>query len=210
MPLLLTTKLRRKLLTYSFTHPDENYYVRELAGLIDEDAGNLSRELRKLEEEGLYRSFSRGRVKFYSLNKTYQLFSELKKIVFKTEGVEGSLKDLVTRYKGISCAFIYGSYAKNKEKKTSDIDLVLVGKLPQAEFTQQIRNLESKLNREINFTVYKKEEFNKESQKEGGFLHLITNGKIILLKGTLDIGKADFLAKGLIKRQKPDLRTAEK
>jgi|LQYC01.1.fsa_nt_gi predicted nucleotidyltransferase len=191
MSLLLTTKLRRKLLTYSFTHPDENYYVREFASLIDEDAGNLSRELRKLEEEGLYRSFSRGRVKFYSLNKTYPLFSELKKIVFKTEGVEGSLKDLVTHYKGISCAFIYGSYAKNKEKKTSDIDLVLVGKLPQAEFTQQIRNLESKLNREINFTVYNKEEFNKESQKEGGFLHLITNGKIILLKGTLDIGKAD-------------------
>ena len=191
MSLLLTTKLRRKLLTYSFTHPDENYYVREFAGLIDEDAGNLSRELRKLEEEGLYRSFSRGRVKFYSLNKTYPLFSELKKIVFKTEGVEGSLKDLVAQYKGISCAFIYGSYAKNKEKKTSDIDLLLVGKLSQAEFTQQIRDLESKLNREINFTVYNKEEFNKESQKKGGFLHLIMNGKIILLKGALDIGKAD-------------------
>jgi len=43
MALLLNTKLRRKLLTYSFTHPDENYYVRELASLIDEDAGNLSR-----------------------------------------------------------------------------------------------------------------------------------------------------------------------
>jgi len=91
MPLLLTTKLRKKLLTYSFTHPDEDYYVRELASLIDEDAGNLSRELRKLEAEGLYRSFSRGRVKFYSLNKTYPLFNELKKIVFKVEGIENSL-----------------------------------------------------------------------------------------------------------------------
>jgi len=185
MALLLNTKLRRKLLTYSFTHPDENYYVRELASLIDEDAGNLSRELRKLEEEGIYSSFLRGRVKFYSLNKDYPLYKELKKIIFKTEGIEGSLRDLVSRYKSLSFAFIYGSYAKNKEKKTSDIDLILVGKFAQDKFTRQIRDLESRLNREINFTSYTDEEFNKERKKEGGFLNIILKDKIILLKGKL-------------------------
>lgn len=186
MFLLLKTRLRKKLLTYSFTHPDENYYVRELASFIDEDVGNLSRELRKLEEEGLYKSFSRGRAKFYSLNKDYPLFKELKEIIFKTEGIEGSLKELVSKYKGISFAFIYGSYAKNKEKKTSDIDLVLVGKFPQDEFTHQIRDLESKLNREINFTFYTKKEFNEERKKEGGFLNIIFKDKIIILKGKLN------------------------
>jgi len=185
MTLLLNTKLRRKLLTYSFTHPDENYYVRELASLIDEDAGNLSRELRKLKEEGIYSSFSRGRVKFYSLNKDYPLYKELKKIIFKTEGIEGSLRDLVSQYKGLSFAFIYGSYAKNKEKKTSDIDLILVGKFPQDKFTRQIRDLESKLNREINFTSYTNEEFNKERKEEGGFLNIILKDKIIPLKAKL-------------------------
>jgi predicted transcriptional regulator len=90
------------LLTYSFTHPDEDYYVRELSGLIEEDPGNLSRELRILEEEGLYTSVTRGRVKLYSLNKKYLLFRELKKIIFKTEGVEGTLKKVVGRFKGIS------------------------------------------------------------------------------------------------------------
>jgi len=186
MPLLLKTRLRRKLLTYSFTHPDDNYYVRELAGLIDEDVGNLSRELRRLEEEGLYSSFSKGRIKFYSLNKKYPLYKELKRIIFKTEGVEGSLKDLVFRYKGIPFAFIHGSYAKNREKKISDIDLVLIGKSPQNEFTRQIRDLESKLNREINFTFYSKEEFDKERKKQGGFLDVVLRDRIIILKGRLD------------------------
>jgi predicted transcriptional regulator with HTH domain len=102
MSVLLNTKLRKKLLTYSFTHPDEDYYVRELSGLIQEDPGNLSRELRILEEEGLYTSVTRGRVKLYSLNKKYPLFRELKKIIFKTEGVEGTLKEVVGRFKGIS------------------------------------------------------------------------------------------------------------
>lgn len=50
---LLNSKLKRKLLTYSFTHPEESYYVRELASLIQEDPGNLSRELKRLEDEGL-------------------------------------------------------------------------------------------------------------------------------------------------------------
>ncbi|MDD5084940.1 MAG: winged helix-turn-helix domain-containing protein [Candidatus Omnitrophica bacterium] len=85
MVVLLSTRLRRKLLVYSFTHPDEDRYVRELALLINEDAGNLSRELRKLEKEGLYKSATRGRLKLYSLNKSYSLFGELKSIILKTE-----------------------------------------------------------------------------------------------------------------------------
>jgi predicted nucleotidyltransferase len=186
MTILMNTKLRRKLLTYSFTHSDENYYMRELSSLIDEDPGNLSRELRKLEEEGLYTSTMKGRVKFYSLNKKYPLFKELKRIIFKTEGVEGSLKEIVLKFKGISLAFMYGSYAKNKEKKVSDIDMVVVGEFPQNKFTRDIRRLESKLSREINFTSYHREEFGKEKEKEGGFLNLVLKDKIVLLKGTLD------------------------
>jgi predicted nucleotidyltransferase len=188
MSVLLNTKLRGKLLTYSFTHPDENYYVRELSSLIDEDPGNLSRELKKLEEEGLYTSTKKGNVKFYSLNRRYPLFKELKKIIFKTEGVEGSLKEAVSRFKGISLAFIYGSYAIEKEKKVSDIDLVVVGEFPQNKFTHDIRGLESKLNREINFTSYTREEFEKEGKKDGGFLSLVLKDKILILKGTLNAG----------------------
>jgi predicted nucleotidyltransferase len=188
MSVLLKTKLRKKLLTYSFTHSDEDYYVRELSGLIQEDPGNLSRELRILEEEGLYTSVTRGRVKLYSLNKRYPLFRELKKIIFKTEGVEGTLKEVVGRFKGISVAFLYGSYVKEREKKTSDIDLIAVGKFSRNKFTQEIRTLELKLGREINFTVYTQEEFEMERKKEGGFLNLILKGRVVILKGILNAG----------------------
>jgi predicted nucleotidyltransferase len=184
--LLLKTKLRRQLLTYSFTHIDEDYYVRELASLINEDPGNLSRELRKLEEEGIFKSVTRGKTKYYSIDKKYPLFNEFKKIIFKTAGIEGSLKDLVAKYDSILLAFIYGSYANNKENKTSDIDLLLVGSFPRNELTGYIRDLEAKLNKEINFTSYTEAEFNTERKKEGGFLNLILKNKIIILKGKLN------------------------
>jgi predicted nucleotidyltransferase/predicted transcriptional regulator with HTH domain len=185
MTILLNTRLRRNLLTYTFTHPNESYYVRELAGLINEDPGNLSRELKKLEVEGLYTSVTKGNMKLYLLNKRYPLYAELKTIIAKTTGIEGKLKEIVTYYLGISLAFIYGSYATNTEQKSSDIDVILVGKFSIDQFTSDIHELESQLNREINFTAYSKSEFEKEKKVKGGFLQLILEGKIILLKGGL-------------------------
>lgn len=185
MSILLGSRLRGKVLVYSFTHPDESYYVRELASIIDEDAANLSRELRKLEQEGLYKSYSKGKLKFYSLWKAYPLYDELKRIVSKTKGVEGSLEKMVFKYKGISLAFIYGSFAQNKVKRMSDIDLVIVGNFPQNRFMHDIRILESKLNREINYSTYTKKEFSKERHKKGGFLNIVLKNKVLILKGKL-------------------------
>ena len=182
MSILFNTKLRKNLLTYSFMHPEEKYYVRELASIIDADTGNLSRELRKLEKEGLYISVSKGGLKFYSLNKAYPLFKEIKEIIFKTEGIEGSLRQLISKYKGISFAFIYGSYAKGNEKKTSDIDLVIVGTFSLDTFTQEIRKLESKFSKEINFSHYTEDEIEKERQKKGSFLDMVFKDKTIILK----------------------------
>ena len=102
MSLVMGSKLRKKVITYAFTHVDEKHYVRELASLIGEDAGNLSRELRRLEDEGIFSSSVKGKEKYYSLNRNYPLFDEFKKIVFKTEGVEGSLRQFVSGFKEMS------------------------------------------------------------------------------------------------------------
>ena len=181
------SKLRSKLLSYFFTNPGNSLYVRELGIILDLDPGNLSRELRKLEQEGIFTSYAKGQTKFYSLDKKYPLFSDLKNIIFKTEGVEGSLRQLVSEYDGIALAFIYGSYAKGKERDISDIDIVVVGSFPRDEFTRKLRALEAKLNREANFNSYTKAEFGIESKKNGGFLNVVLKDKIILLKGSLDV-----------------------
>ena len=183
----LNTRLRRRLLAFTFSHADENFYVRELAGLIQEDAGNLSRELRKLEREGLFTSHVRGNSKFYVLNPKYSLFDELKRIVFKTTGVAGSLKGVIDDYPGISRAFIYGSCARGEENAASDVDLVVVGQFSRDKFVRQVRGLEVKLRREINFTAYTEEEFKKEKKKAGGFLNTVLKERPFMLKGRLDV-----------------------
>lgn len=147
----------------------------------------MSRELRKLEGEGLFTSQVRGNSKFYVLNPQYSLYDEIKKIIFKTTGVAGSLKGVMDAYPGISRAFIYGSYAREQENAGSDVDLVVVGQFPRDKFTRQIRGLEAKLRREINFTAYTEEEFKKEKKKTGGFLNTVLKDRPFVLKGRLDV-----------------------
>ncbi|MFA5100094.1 MAG: nucleotidyltransferase domain-containing protein [Candidatus Omnitrophota bacterium] len=183
----INTKLKRNLLCYVFTHPDESFYIRELSGLIGEDAGNLSRELRKMEENGLFLSRIKGREKNFSLNKNYPFYAELKAIIAKSEGVQGRLRDLVERYPGIKLAFLYGSYASGRLNKKSDIDLFLAGSFDYDKFTGDIRKLESKLNREINFSYFPLAEFAAEKKKAGGFLNLVLKEKVIVLKGALNV-----------------------
>ena len=65
------------------------------------------------------------------------------------------------------------------------MDLILVGACSEPVFIEMIRKLETKLNREINFTLYTEKEFEKEKKNQGGFLNLVLNEKIILLKGTI-------------------------
>jgi len=178
---LTNSESRRKLLAYFFTHSDESFYVREVAAFIKEDPGNISRDLRKLESEGLFKSLTRGRTKYYSLNKEYALFEEYKKIVFKTSGAAGALAELIKNISQIDKAYLHGSFAKNSEDNNSDIDVVIVGVLPN-DFASKIRCLEKNLGREINFSSYTKEEFDKEKAKTGTFLNLVLKGKTVILK----------------------------
>ena len=95
--LLVKSKLRQKLLIYSFSHIDKNYYVRELADLIKEDAANLSKELKKLEKDGLYKSFVKGKIKFYFLNQDCPVFNELSSMVKKTIVADKIGKNLISK-----------------------------------------------------------------------------------------------------------------
>ena len=61
----------------------------------------------------------------------------------------------------------------------------MVGEFPRNSFTRELRSLESKLNREINFVAYTRGEFEKEKKKEGGFLNLVLKDKVIAVKGAV-------------------------
>ena len=181
---LTKSKVRRKILSYFFSNTEQELYLREIARLIDEDPGNLSKELSKLEKEQLFISRFRGNQKYYYLNKEYPLFNEIKSVVFKTIGVKGLIQNLVTYSNGIIVAFIYGSYANNTENSYSDIDLCLIidnNVFNEDVFIIEINKIEKKISREVEYIYYSEAEWNQKIKSQDNFiLNLIIQPKIIL------------------------------
>ncbi|MFH1259448.1 MAG: hypothetical protein ABII74_06535, partial [Elusimicrobiota bacterium] len=120
---IFKSKTRKELFRLYFTNPDHEYYLRELEKLFNIPVSMIRKELVNLEEDGIFVSKKKANLVYYFLNKSYPLFEELKSIVFKTIGIQGLLKEIIQKIKGIEVAFIYGSFAKKEENAKSDIDL---------------------------------------------------------------------------------------
>ena len=81
---LTRSRLRQKILSYCFTNPATRLYVRQAASILKEDPGNLSKEISRLEKEGVFIAETQGNQKRFYLNTQYPLYDELKSILFKT------------------------------------------------------------------------------------------------------------------------------
>ena len=181
---LFSSKIRIKLLDIFLSHPDARFYIRELERKIDEEAKNISRELQNLENLGLLISEKKGNQKYYSVKEDFFLYPELKRIIFKTTGVLGLLKEAVARLKGIEAAFMYGSYATGKETESSDIDLIIIGKPDLTELNEMISRLEDKLNREINYMCFDREEYEERKKTKDAFISGVLSDEIMMIKGS--------------------------
>lgn len=178
--------LRKKTLLYFFSNPQSSLYVREIAQILNVDVSNLAKELSRLEEEGIFVSNLRGNQKYFTLDKTYPLYNELRSIVSKTIGFEGGIKALLNNMEGILCAFIYGSFAQGKEHPQSDIDLLIIGSPNEDKLLEKIDAFEKKLGREINYNIYPLAEFKNKRNGNDSFIANVLKREKIMLKGDIN------------------------
>lgn len=183
---LFSSKVRIKLLDVFLSSPNARFYVREIQRKTGEDIRNIHQELQNLEALGLLRSEVQGNQKYYSVNRDFFLFPELKAIIFKTSGVQGLLKEAINKLSGIEAAFIYGSYAKGEESESSDVDVLIIGRPDMTELNEMINELEEKLHREINYVSFDRDEFEKRKKESNAFIVEVLGGKKIMLKGPGD------------------------
>ncbi len=176
-----------EVLAFLFAHEGEDRSLSELGHSLGKHPGVFRRGVDALEKEGIIVSRARGNQRLVSLNKGYLFYNEVRTIVRKSAGVEGTMRTLVEREKNVTIALIYGSYASDKMKPESDIDLLVVQATSKAEdeFMRRLLIVERKLGREISCKIYLKAEFQRKLRQKDPFLEKILSRKIILLKGNL-------------------------
>ena len=186
----LRSKARQQLLAYYFTNPTARHHLRDLAKRLTIDPSNLSKELRRLERQGLFGSEVSGRQKYFQLNRAYPLFDEVRKIVAKTICAAGVIAHSLKRIEGIDEAYLYGSFASNQQDAASDIDVLVIGSPREEDLAKAVARLERQLGREINYTVLTPKEFESRRARKDAFLKSIWHNKRIPLVGSDEETKA--------------------
>ncbi len=182
------SKIRQDLLTIFFANLSQKYYLRELERTLGYSAGSIRRELLKFQEDGLFNTQRMGNLLYYSVNTKHPLFEELKAIISKTVGIEGSIRNALSSINAIKFAFIYGSFATQREKSTSDIDLMIIGDPDVSRLNVKLSEFEEKLRREISPTVYSLKEYRNPKRAKSGFIiDLLKNPKIMLIGQESDL-----------------------
>ena len=184
---LLFGETRRAILALLYGHSDEQFYLRELVRRTETALGAAQRELSLLTSGGLVQRVRRGNQLYYQANASNPIFAELKSILTKTTGVrdviQKALEPLLAR---IKVAFVYGSVAKGEETVSSDIDLMVIGDVEFREVVSCLTDIENKLGREINPTVYPPEEYKNKLREKNHFLTSTLREKKIFVIGNED------------------------
>lgn len=167
---LFSSRVRVKLLTTFLTNPDTRFYTRELARLLEKSPYGIQRELRRLERIGLLEAQAEANLKYYSVNKDFPIYAELKSIILKTAGMGDVLRGGLDQLGTVEEAFIYGSVAAGDEDGSSDIDLMIVGEVDLMRLSSVVSQFEDTIGREINYVVYERDELDRKLREGDAFL----------------------------------------
>ncbi len=188
LPHIWSSKLRQKLFRLYFSQTNGMYYLRELERLLDEPVGNIRREILRWSKAGLFLRERVGNLTFYSLNKSFPLYEELKRIVSNTIGIEHTLREGLKGIKRIGIGIIYGSVASGEDTGNSDVDVLLIGNPDMDHLVKNIQEIEKEVSRDINYVLYTPEEYRLKKKAENTFImDVLRNPKIYIIGSEDDL-----------------------
>ena len=139
-------RTRRGVLGWLFTHPDESFYLREIARAVGTGHGAVQRELTNLSKAGILRRQVDGRQVYFQANPETPIFAELKAIAIKTVGVGDALsRALALLAERLDVAFVFGSFARGEPDFRSDVDVLIVGRATFSSVSSALAPSESDL-----------------------------------------------------------------
>lgn len=184
----LFTSTRQRLFKLLFGQPDRSFFLAELIALARSGSGAVQREVARLVDAGLILAIAVGNQKHFRANPAAPIFTELRAIVLKTVGLVEPVKTaLASAPERIELAVIYGSFAKQADHASSDIDLLIVSeKLSLEQLYELLSAAETVICRKISPTLLTPDEFQQRRHDNSPFLTQVLSGQHIVLVGDIN------------------------
>ncbi|PID69978.1 hypothetical protein CSB37_03915 [bacterium DOLZORAL124_38_8] len=146
---------RVKLLKQFLLNGEDEFYIRELTRILDEQINSLRRELENLEKIGLLKSVERNRKKYYRINKHFSLLPELTSIFRKEDDSNKALLKDFNTLGNVYLVVLSGIFIQDSQLETDvllvgeDVDKAAVGELLAEKFPDV----------SLKYTVFTKQDF---------------------------------------------------
>src|SRR5215510_4172165 len=146
----LFPQTRQAVLIATLLQPNRWWYLSDLAKHLGVSPSSLQRELAALVSADILRQRRDGNRVYFQANPDCPFLPELQGLLVKTTGMLDILREALTPFANrLHWAFIYGSVAHAEELATSDVDLMIIGKLGLAELAPALRHTEKRLSRAV-------------------------------------------------------------
>ena len=145
---------RVKLLAQFLLNPDEEYFIRELTRILDEQINSLRRELENLETIGMLKSREKNRKKYYQINPHFPLLHELTSIMRKTNEENQILLKNLSKLEGdLDIVILAGDFVGDEDAT----DLFVVGGVSKSDV--EVFLAENFPNKNLRYSLLTREDF---------------------------------------------------
>lgn len=192
---LFGSNTRAKILKLFFIHPDQKYYIRQLARDLGLQVNSVRRELENLEKFGLLnvsanennekdekknKKAGSKEKKYFEVNKSFPLFEDLKALIVKSQILyKDEFAKKLQKIGNPKLLILSGIFVN---KPSGMVDVLIVGQISKDKLKKVISDLEDDLGREINFSLMNAAEFKYRREITDIFLYdILENEKIIVI-----------------------------
>lgn len=179
---LLRTDLQGDLLATLFLHPEQEYTLTDLAGMLDAGLSTVHTEVERLAEAGLTLERRVGRARLVRGNPEHPLTPSLTELLTLTYGPPAVLPALLKGLKGLEQAYLYGSWAARRLGEPGpfpeDVDVLVIGAVPRRAAARVQAEATEALRREVNLTVLPRDEWDNPTT---GFAKTVRDAPLVPL-----------------------------
>jgi uncharacterized protein len=183
---ILSSNIRAEIFRNLFGVAQQSLHLRDIERRTGFAVGTVQQEIKKLKRLDIITQIKDGNRVYYKANTNHPLYSDIRNMVIKTNGLADLLKEALSSEPKIKIAFVFGSIARQEEKAISDVDLLVIGDIGLRKLTGLLMDVSGKLGREINPHRLTESEFIKRKKEKDHFLQEILNSPKIFIIGNED------------------------
>ncbi len=183
----LFPKTRQAVLSVLYLDPTREWYLSDLARHLKSQPSSLQRELANLVAGGLLRRRDDGNRAYYIAERESPIFGDLQGLLLRTTGLRDVLARFLEPFRDrIAVAFVHGSLARKEEQPRSDVDLMVIGRLGLAELAGALKDVEERLLRPVNPSIYSPGEIAEKLAAGHHFLSAVMSKEKLFVIGDQD------------------------